>query len=148
MAELNLGNFTLALPDEWYTKLLAVCPPLEDFKPNEPSYQPSVIINFHPRKPGTDLDTVLKEQITEMKVVLRSFKENKREFIEVSGQKGAVIDFSFVQQGMMLRQLNCFVLHGEDRMLIMNASHLMGKRFDQMRPKFIEVFKGVKIPPA
>ena len=66
--------------------------------------------------------------------------------ITLGGEPAQLLEYSFLSpDGQMLRQLNCYRSLGRDRMLVLNASHLIGKRFDEARAGFLAIYNSLKI---
>ena len=146
MQRIALDGFALDVPDNWSSRLLALVGPREEFGRGEASFQSNVVVAVERLEEPTDLAIFVEDQAQSLKKDLGGYRELNREQLQLAGQPAYVIEFTFLSpDGVMLRQMNCYRLLGKQRVLVLNASHLMGKRFDQARAGFMEIFKSLRV---
>jgi len=149
MTTIGLDGFSLQVPDGWGTRLLALVGPQEQFGRGEARFQANVIVAVERMAAPSDPEVWVEDQVQSLKKDLGGFREIKREALEVGGETAQLVDFTFLSpDGIMLRQINCYRPLPGDRFLVMNASHLMGKRFDSARDGFIEIFRSLSVDGA
>lgn len=148
MALFSLDGFTLNFPEQWSTRLLAVVGPQEQFGRGEAHYQANVIVAVEKLEKSIDASSFLESQLDDLKKGLQGFRELKRETLDIAGEKAALIEFSFLSpEGQMLRQMNVYRPMPNKKMLVMNASHLLGPRFDKARKGYLEIITSLAILP-
>jgi hypothetical protein len=140
-----LDDFTMELPEGWTFRLCAMVGPPEAFGRNEPRYKANVVVGCEGLDKPMTAEEFANGQMGELKQDAQGFREIAREKISIDGADALLLEFSFLGPGgMMLRQINGYRPMSNNRMLVLNGSHLIGRRFDDIRALYVDFFKSFK----